>query len=259
MFSFFRKPEYVVRGPQGGIDIKITLPEGFDAATGKCPMAVLMHGFMAAKKWKPIPTIAKQLAKAGIASISFDFDAHGRSEGKFIDMTMSSEIADAQAVVEYVRALPYVSEVYLVGHSQGGVVAGMLAGKLAQEGLAPDALVLLAPAAVLKDDAIKGQCMNARYDPKNPPEYVSVMFHKLGRKFILEAQKLPIYETSALFQGPACIIHGTEDKIVPVSYSERYCEIFPSAEYNLLEGEGHMMTGESVAPLVVQFLSRLLK
>ena len=158
-----------MRGPQGGIDIKITLPEGFDAATGKCPIAVLMHGFMASKRWKPIPTIAAELASRGIASISFDFDAHGRSEGKFIDMKLSTEIADAQAVVEYARALPYVSELYLVGHSRGGVVAGMLAGKLSREGQAPDALVLLAPAAVLKDDAIKGQCMNAKYDPQNPP------------------------------------------------------------------------------------------
>ena len=256
MFSLFRKREYSVRGPQGGIDIKITLPEGFDAATGKCPVAVLMHGFMASKRWKPIPTIAAELASRGIASISFDFDAHGRSEGKFIDMKLSTEIADAQAVVEYAKALPYVSELYFVGHSQGGVVAGMLAGKLSREGQAPDALVLLAPAAVLKDDAIKGQCMNAKYDPQNPPEYVSVMFHKLGRGFILEAQKMPIYETSSAYRGPVCIIHGTNDKIVPVSYSERYCEIFPGAEYNLLEGEGHMMTGAAVAPLVGQFLSR---
>ena len=132
----------------------------------------------------------------------------------------------------------------------------MLAGKLSREGQAPDALVLLAPAAVLKDDAIKGQCMNAKYDPQNPPEYVSVMFHKLGRGFIQEAQKMPIYETSSAYKGPVCIIHGTNDKIVPVSYSERYCEIFPGAEYNLLEGEGHMMTGAAVAPLVGQFLSR---
>ncbi|MGN0191504.1 MAG: alpha/beta hydrolase [Candidatus Cryptobacteroides sp.] len=257
MFSFFRKPDYKVYGPQGGINIKVQLPDGFDAAKDKCPVAVLMHGFMAAGKWKPITTIARQLAQAGIASISMDFDAHGRSEGKFIDMTISSEIADALAVVEYARKLPYASAVYFVGHSQGGVVAAMSAGRLAGSGQGPDALVLLAPAAVLKDDAIKGQCMNARYDPQNPPEYVNVMFHKLGRKFILEAQKLPIYETSALYKGPVSIIHGTEDKIVPVSYSERYCEIFPSAEYNLLEGEGHMMTGASVAPLVVKFLTSI--
>lgn len=34
--------EYVVRGPQGGISLKITMPEGFDPSTGKCPMVILM-------------------------------------------------------------------------------------------------------------------------------------------------------------------------------------------------------------------------
>lgn len=255
MFNFFCKPKYVVRGPQGGISTKITLPEGFCPETDKCPMAVLMHGFMACKRWKPISSLAKELAKAGIASISFDFDAHGKSEGKFIDMTISSEIADAQAVAEYARKLPYVSALYFIGHSQGAVVAGMLAGKLAGQGSAPQALVLLAPAAVLKDDAIKGQCMNARYDASNPPAYVNVMFHKLGRKFILEAQKLPIYETSSAYKGPVCILHGTADKIVPLEYAERYHEIYPGSTLKILQGESHMMTSKEIPALCTEFLS----
>ena len=40
-----------------------------------------MHGFLSKKELYPIPAIAGALAKAGIASLRFDFDAHGRSEG----------------------------------------------------------------------------------------------------------------------------------------------------------------------------------
>ena len=150
-------------------------------------MAILMHGFMANKKMYPVSKLAKVLAGHGIASIRFDFNAHGDSEGKFEDMTISNEIEDAKAVFDYVCGLPYVSSIGFVGHSQGGVIAGMLAGILEDNPKKPACVVLLAPAAVLKDDAIAGQCMGVKYNASDPPEYVSVMFHRLGRKFIKEA------------------------------------------------------------------------
>ena len=40
-----RKEEYAVFGTQGGISTKITLPNGFNPETDKCPMVILMHGF----------------------------------------------------------------------------------------------------------------------------------------------------------------------------------------------------------------------
>lgn len=255
------KKEYIVFGEQGGISIKITLPSGFDTTCHKCPMVILMHGFMASKRFHPIPMIAKALAKNGVATISFDFNAHGSSEGKFIDMTIANEIADAKAVLEYVRNLEYVTEVGFVGHSQGGVIAGMLSGELENSPIKPKCVALLAPAAVLKDDAIKGQCMGSKYDASNPPEYVSVMFHKLGRKFILAAQKLPIYETSCCYTGNVCIIHGKKDNIAPYSYGERYHSLYKNSTIHLLEEEGHFLkkSKEQVTDILVKFMCENLK
>ena len=261
LFSFLKRPRaYAVQGPQGGIDIKSVLPAGFDPGKDKCPLVILMHGFMAKKEMYPISALAKALAREGIASLSFDFDAHGKSEGAFIDMTLSSEVADARAVWEYARKLPYVSRIAFAGHSQGGVIAGVLAGELEQEEAKPACLLQLAPAAVLKDDALKGQCMNAKYDPANPPEYVSVFFHKLGRKFILEAQKYPIYEVSAQYKGKVCLIHGAKDKIVPLSYSERYNDLYADSKLHVLEKEGHFLGGDknTVIGLATAFLKENL-
>lgn len=257
---FHRHLNYAVYGPNGGIATRITLPEGFNPAIGKCPMVILMHGFMAKKESHPIPALAKALAKNGLASISFDFDAHGKSEGKFIDMTISSEIADARAVFEYVQSLGYVSKIAFACHSQGGVVGGMLAGQLNGCERKPVCLVLFAPAAVLKDDAIKGQCMFSHYDASNPPEYVNVMMHKLGRKFILEAQKLPIYETSGQYDGKVCLIHGTKDKIVPLSYSEKYHEVYSDSELHIIDGENHFFSKKKneVVGIATDFLIRQL-
>lgn len=47
---------------------------------------------------------------------------------------------------------------------------------------------------------------------------------------------------SCSYNGPVCLIHGTEDKIVPYSYSEHYQSQYPNAELHLEKGENHMFS-----------------
>ena len=72
--------------------------------------------------------IAEKAADCGSSVVRFDFSGYGKSEGRFEDMDIFREILDAIAILNYVRALPYVTDIYLLGHSMGGVIAGMLAG-----------------------------------------------------------------------------------------------------------------------------------
>lgn len=238
--------DYFVHGPQGGLSAKITLPKGFNPETDRCPMVILMHGIFSSKDINPMPDLAAGLAKAGIASIRFDFNGHGKSEGRMQDMTIEKEIADAIAVWKYVKGLPYVSEIGLLGHSQGGVVASMTAGRLAEEaGLdVPPGLVLIAPGSVIKDACEGGKFFNATFDPKDPPEFIRCWgFMKLGREYLLTTQTLDIYGTASAYPGKVLILHGTKDKIVPMWCSEKFKETFgDQADYVIIEGENHTIT-----------------
>ena len=252
-----------VSGPAGNISYKISLPEGFDPATGQCPMVILMHGIFSSKEINPMPALAKALAQAGIASIRFDFNGHGKSEGRMQDMTIERELADARAVWDYVRALPYVDGIGLLGHSQGGVIASMTAGRLAAEGTAPDGLVLIAPGSVIKDACRNGKFFNATFDPKDPPEYIRCWgFMKLGREYLLTTQELDIYGTAAAYKGPVRILHGTRDGIVPMWCSERFAETYgDSSELVTVEGENHTITRKraEVVASVVSFFRQVLR
>ena len=199
----------------------------------KCPMVIFCHGFSGTKDGPLFELVADTLQAHGIASIRFDFNGHGESEGEFKDMTVPNEIVDAKKVVEYVRDLKYVSSLAIAGHSQGGVVAAMTAGQLSEELGEPafQAVALMAPAAVLRDDAIRGSTMGKQYDPFDPGEYVELWGGlKLGGKYIRTAFTLPIYETAAKYQGPALIIHGTADRVVPYTYGERFHQIWPKSQ-----------------------------
>ena len=203
----------------------------------QCPMVVFCHGFGGSKDGPQFELIADSLQKHGIASIRFDFNGHGESEGKFEDMTVPNEINDAKKVIEYVRDLRYVSKIALVGHSQGGVVASMTAGELGSD---IAAVALMAPAAVLRDDAIRGSVMGKMFNPLDPPAYVEMWGgNKLGANYIKAAFSLPIYETAANYHGPALIIHGNADRVVPYTYGERFHQLWKGSEYVLQEYFDH--------------------
>ena len=246
-----------IDGDHGKLQGVILKPEL--KAGERCPMVLLCHGFMGNKEGALEKQIAALLQAQGIASIRFDFNGHGQSEGRFQDMTVPNEIVDAKKVIEYVSSLPYVESVAITGHSQGGVVAAMTAGDLGHEKI--KAVVLLAPAAVLRDDAIRGSTMGATYDPFNLGEYVELFRGmNLGAEYIRTAFSLPIYETAAKYQGPALIIHGTGDRVVPYTYGERFHQTWPASELVIIDRADHGFSKqiEQVASKTAEFLSKAL-
>lgn len=210
----------------------------------KYPLVILCHGFSGNCDGKLERVLTKDIVKAGMAALRFDFNGHGKSEGLFQDMTVPNEIEDLKNVIKWAQDQPWVESIALVGHSQGGVVAGMVAGELGDSIIKAE--VLMAPAAVLRDDALRGNTMGAYYDPWNikgdyielpgSPEAGSL---KLGKNYIHTAMTLPVYEISEKYEGPTLILQGTHDRIVPYTYAERYHEKIKGSKLKLIDGENH--------------------
>ena len=261
--DFQPNSQYVtIDGSKGKLAAVIQSPQL--KAGERCPMVMLCHGFTGNKEAKLLTLLADSLQANGIASIRFDFNGHGESEGLFQNMTVPNEIDDAMKVFEYVRDLPYVSGIGIAGHSQGGVVAAMLAGKLEPGDM--QAVVLFAPAGVIRDDAIRGLKPDMSFardmNPLDPPDFIEIGGGlKLGRDYVQSAQTLPIYETARAYQGPALVIHGTADRTVPYTYGLRFHDEWPLSQYALLDGFDHGFTQNiyRVADMAKVFLLTTLK
>lgn len=227
----------------------------------KCPIVIICHGFGGNRNGGLTSDVAVQLPKDGIATLRFDFNGHGESEGKMEDMTVLNEIEDAKCAYQYAASLPFVDtdKIGMLGHSQGGVVTSMVAGELGYKKLA--AAVLMCPASVLRDDCIRGNLMGSMYNPLNPPEKVMTGTKCIGREFIRTTFTLPIYETAERYHGKACIIHGTGDRVVPYTYGIRYHEIWPGSEYHELPGfdHGFYPDPQKAIKIAVDFLEKALK
>ena len=108
-----------------------------------------------------------------------------------------------------------------------------------------------------------GNTMGAVYNPLDPPATIALMGGrlKLGADYVRTAFRLPIYETAGRYQGPACIIHGTGDRVVPYTYGERYHELWKGSEYDELPGFDHGFSQDvyRVAELTALFLAKTLR
>lgn len=193
--------------------------------TGRYPLVMILHGFgghMDDGCDGLYQRLSQQLVAAGMATLRFDFNGHGQSEGDFTAMTPYNEVEDAAAFLQYAQGLDWVESISVMGHSQGGVIAGMLAGYY------PDVirrLVMLAPAASLKTDALKGVCMHAVYDTEHIPASVDVDgVHHVGGLYFRMAKSLPIYEVTGQFRGPGLAVACGQDGVVDEEAIRRYAE-----------------------------------
>ncbi len=248
--------EISLNGDHGKLAAVLQVPEG----RKEYPLVIIMHGFTGNKDEALLTTLADYLEKDGISSLRFDFNGHGKSEGRFQDMTVLNEIEDAKHIYEFASKLPGVTSISMAGHSQGGVVASMTAGILGTDKV--KSLALMAPAAVLREDAIRGQLFDKHYDSLNPPAVIEIFKGlKLGSNYVRTARDLPIYETASQYQGPAFMLHGTGDVIVPYTYSLRYQRIYFNGQVKLVEGEDHGFSKDTAgaAATVARFFHDQLK
>lgn len=176
---------------------------------GKTDTVVIFHGLMDSGEFPLISIQAEEYAKAGYAVIVMDFNGHGKSDGKLIDMTIGKELMDAEAIMEYAMARPFEGRLYLIGHSQGGLVASMTAPKYKEN---IDKLVLLAPAGMVPDNFRAGKFYGIDGDPKNPPEKAELFGDYVGREYMLDAQKYdPYTAASGYADREVLLVAGSED------------------------------------------------
>lgn len=124
----------------------LTIPQN---ATEKTPVVVMVTGSGPQNRdeeifeHRPFAVIADYLARNGIASFRYDDRGVGSSEGNFTQSTIKTFEADCESAVKFVRSLKCFGDVGILGHSEGGTIAMLLA-----ERQVPDFIVTLAGMAI---------------------------------------------------------------------------------------------------------------
>jgi pimeloyl-ACP methyl ester carboxylesterase len=187
------------------------LPETLPA-----PGVIMCHGFTGhkAETHRLFVNAARDFCAHGLAVLRFDFRGSGDSSGEFEDMTISREIEDAAAALDFLTARPEVDgkRVGALGLSMGGCVAACLSGRSEQV----RSLVLWS--ALAHPERIFDR-MFPQFGDKPKLEMNG---WGLGRAFMQDARTLRPLDCVKKFMGPSLVIHGTEDASVPPSDASDY-------------------------------------
>lgn len=220
----------------------------------KTPIVCIFHGFTG-NKMEPhfiFVKLSRMLEASGIASVRFDFGGSGESDGDFINMTISKELADAKNILDYVKSLDFVdtTKIGIVGLSMGGAVASMLAGDQNED---VKALCLWAPAGIMKELILQGQNKHQAETMSNLG-YTDLGGLLLGKEFIEDLMSVDIYGKSARFDKNVLLLHGDKDASVPMVASEKYLEIYETrAVLHIVKNGDHTFNSKECEDEVLDY------
>lgn len=221
------------------------------------PIAILSHGYNGSSIYNKF--IAKSLASSRISVYAFDFCGGGtksKSDGESKDMSVITEKGDLNAIIEQVKNWDWVDKnnIFLIGESQGGCVSALAAAE--RDDI--NGIVLYYPAFCIVEDANKK--FHCADDIPNSGR--AFMGMTIGKKYYEDILGIDIYEEIARFKNPVLIMHGTADKTVDYSYSEKANRVYENSKLVTFENAGHGFNSEDSEKAVkyaYDFVNRNIK
>ena len=204
---------------------------------GKCPLVIVIHGFTGHMEERHITATAETFNDLGYATLRVDMYGHGRSGGQFRNHTLFKWMTNAMTVIDYARTLDFVTDLYLCGHSQGGLTV-MLAAALKQDVIR--GIIPMSPAVTIPEDARRGNVLGLEFDPDHIPEEVSFPNgFVLSGNHIRVSQMIRVEDAIDRYTGPVLLIHGEMDETIPVQASVDAAKRYQNAQLVIIPGETH--------------------
>ncbi len=253
-----------IAGPEGPLRGTYLAPEGAKAAAvivpgsgptdrdGNNPLGVSAA---------PYRLLAEALAERGIASVRIDKRGMFGSAGAIPDanaVTIADYAADVRAWAGELRARSGLQCVFLLGHSEGALVASVAAGQ--SEGVC--GLVLVSGMGRNMADVLSAQIEAAVPQPAIRDEVLGVL-DELRAERRVNAADMPLaaqplfppqvqgfvmdvmtYDLPALlraYAGPVLVVHGDADIQVTAEDAERLSSARPGIGLKRLSGVNHVL------------------
>lgn len=186
---------------------------------------VFCHCFTCSKDYKLLVWLAKEMVQKGYRVLRFDFTGLGGSEGDFQDSTLSTDVQDLVEVVNWSERQGD-TVVGLLGHSLGGTVAILGARQLSEL----KSVVVLGTSH--DPERVTRLLDEADWQTLRNQGWVAVRVGgqelPFSLKFVQDLEAHSLKEAVFSWDKALLIVHGTEDRIVPLSSAE---ELFETAGY----------------------------
>lgn len=189
---------------------------------------------------------AGELNKMGLATLRFDFRAHGKSQGNsVVDFTISNELKDLKAVFDFMKNQGF-ERIGLAGASFGGGISALFAGEYPPQ---IQSLFLANPVLNYeKDFLISATPWAKKYftdilERITKEGFIEVGSRKfrVGRKLFEEMKKFYPCKSLKKYDGRLLVVHGDKDSVFACRNVVECFETLPNQqkEIKILKGAKH--------------------
>lgn len=206
---------------------------------GKSPLILTSHGM--GSNHESGASYAKKYAPRGFAVYTWDFrggsnkNNENRSDGSNLEMSVMTEVSDVEVILEAAKKWDFVDtdRIFLQGGSQGGLVSA-ISGVRHEEEIAGLILLYHAYGMAALGDSYSDDM----------PEEIEIGSMTVGKPFFRDMIGYDVRDEIPDFDKPVLILQGSEDNIVLPSVTRAAADLYPDAEYHIIEGAGHGFSGE---------------
>ena len=223
---------------------------------GASPTLLFLPGYASDMEGAKALALDAFAARTGLGMVRFDYSGTGSSAGRFEDGTLSAWLQEAVAVLDELTAGPVI----LAGSSMGGWIALHLAL------LRPQRIAALIGIAAAPDFTewgytpeqkaeLRASGRIAEDNPYGPEPSITT------RDFWQSGQELRLLDKPIAVECPVRLIHGEEDKDVPLNIALWTMRQLRSADVQLLtiKGSGHRLSEPHEIDAILRTVASLLE
>lgn len=224
------------------ISCKLYMPE----VTAVNGVILGVHGFSGDKESSALAMLAEGANRQGVASLCFDFPAHGTSVASERELTIENCMRDVLFMSDYIRATFQAVDRRIFATSFGGYLTLLCA-----EQLTDFSIVLRAPAVTMPEHILT-DILETTPDDFKQRGFIECGYErkiKLPYSFYEELQRHRVMDGD--YHQRMLIVHGDRDEIVSRTDIRQFCSDHPMMQLVSIDGADHRFKNEGELEKVI--------
>ena len=225
---------------------KLDRPEGLE----KTPLCIVVHGLTGHMEEPHLCAVSETMNDLGIATLRVELYGHGQSNGAFEDHDLAKWLHNLDTVTDYAKSLDFVTDLYLCGHSQGGLAVVIQAGRRPEE---YKAILPLAPALMIPRLA-------KQFPEDEIPDCFYFHEQRIAQGYILANRALDVDAAIRNYHGPVLLVQGMADTTIVPQDTVDAAKVYENATLVTIDGDTHCFDYQldKVVEAVKEFMAKQL-
>ena len=225
---------------------KLDRPEGLE----KTPLCIVVHGLTGHMEEPHLCAVSETMNDLGIATLRVELYGHGQSDGAFEDHDLAKWLHNLDTVTDYAKSLDFVTDLYLCGHSQGGLAVVIQAGRRPEE---YKAILPLAPALMIPR-------LVKQFPEDEIPDCFYFHEQRIAQGYILANRALDVDAAIRNYHGPVLLVQGMADTTIVPQDTVDAAKVYENATLVTIDGDTHCFDYhlDKVVEAVKEFMAKQL-